>query len=355
MIKSKTLPLAALIGSLSIIPFNSSFATGIPTADAPNLIEKVIGNIQEATSWVEESGLMTMAMEMESYYSQAMMGMDSFLAQTGLQKGLKFDEDLHNLMVKEQAEPDDQIVENCAISEASKDTECIAGDNAVKRADQMMQTTANFGATPVQAIQKKMALHKNLLDTCRSLQYAENDPDLDELSTSLCLRPGLILGTESNATLTPQEAAATRAMVDLIAGPAPSSKASQSMSEGSPRYLQMVNKEMRRQAVYMMAYSSLEHVASQRRSPAHGSSAAMPSPLSLLEKFDDKRLGDPAWLAKIGFATSDIEKADMPSEVMRKMAAMQAIALHLDVLMYKQNLRMEALSSTKLAIDVNPL
>ena len=52
---------------------------------------------------------------------------------------------------------------------------------------------------------------------------------------------------------------------------------------------------------------------------------------------------------------SDDGKNVFPSEIMRKIAVMDAFLVHMSVLQFKQQLRMEALMAAQLALEINPL
>ncbi|MCA2471431.1 hypothetical protein R7P80_01385 [Vibrio sp. 2092] len=349
MNKLKKTVLAVVLGSSLTV---SAPSHAIPNVDFANLTEEIVGNIQSASQWVSESQLMTAMMAADSYFQQAIMSMDSFLAQFSLQKELKLEESLHNLMVKEMSEPDKQAPRTCAIQKVSNAVDCVTTDTTVSKLDKDSHENNNFTDSQVKVTEKKVEKTKELIELCRNLQYADNIEGTDKLSTSLCLRGGILLGTETQDAYEPSEQVAADTIIDLITGPLPEHKKSQTLPEGSFEKDAMMVKEMRKLAIRSLAVASLQHIAAVRGSAGESSELKAPSELSLLQDFSDERWGNPEWVVEVAGATADQKDAVMPSELQRRMAVMQAFQIHLDILKYKQQLRMEALQASSLMLDV---
>ncbi|MGD1524412.1 hypothetical protein [Vibrio owensii] len=350
--KMKKLLLSSMV-SLSLLGSMPSHA--FVFSDIGVLIEETVGNAQEAANWIQESELMKLSMEMDSWMQQTEMEMNAFLTQTTLQTELEHTENMHNKMVDEMSEPDDQAGQNCAIQNANSDVACYTVDLVTKAIDKDTYENANFTTTPIQVQQNAFDKRKKIIDDCRSLQYADAPEGQDDLATSLCTRSGILLGVESQDTYTADEQEAVTHIVDLITGPIPDYKKSESLPEGSPEKLALMNKEMRMLAIRSLANSSLEHIAGVRKSAGENASMQVPSELGTLQEFDDKRWGDVDWSLKVGGASKNIEDTDTRSEILRKMAVMQSFQIHLEMIKYKQMLRMEALQAADLSLQVQPL
>jgi len=323
--------------------------------DVATLIEETVGNAQEAINWVEESEMMKLGMEMDSWMSQTEMEMDAFLESTTMQTEMQHTENMHNLMINEMSEPDDQAGANCAIQSASSDIQCYATDAVAHSIDEDAYENANFTSTPSEHQQEAFEKTKTIVEHCRALQYADAPDGKDELSTSLCMRGGILNGVETQDTYTADEQEAVATVVDLISGPVPEYKESESLPEGSPEKLAAQTHEMRKLAIRSLANSSLEHVAGLRKTPGESSTQMIPSQMEVIQQFDDERWGDPEWMLKVAGASEDIEDIDNRTEILRKMAVMQSFEIHMDIIKYKQQLRMEALEAADLALKVQPL
>lgn len=346
---------ALAIALSSSMMFSTPSHAGLPTVDFANLAENIAGNIQSAAQWVSESQLMTAMMAADSYFQQTIMSMNAFLTQFSMQKELELNEELHNLLVKEMFEPDKQAPRNCAIQMVSNAVECNKIDTTVAKIDVDSVENNNFNSSSVKVQQQQIEKAKELIDSCRNMQYADNLEGTDKLSTSFCLRAGILTGAESGEAWTAEEQKAADAIIDLITDPIPGVKESQSLPEGSFEKDQAMVSEMRKLAIRSLAVSSLEHVASMRRSAGETSSMQAPSELALLQEFSNDRWGDPEWMVKVSGATEDIKDADSPTILQRKMVAMQAFLVHMEILKYKQQLRMEALQSASLMLDTEQL
>lgn len=341
---------------ISLSALTSAPSHAFVFADIAVFIEETIGNAQEGANWIMESELMSLGMEMQNWMGQAEMELNSFLTQTVLQKELEHTEGMHNQMVDEMSQPDDQAAQNCGIQRTAGVVQCVTVDSVAAAIDKDTYENANFTTTPIQAQQKAFDKRKELLEDCRNLQYADAPEGEDELSTSLCTRSGILLGVETQDTFTADEQEAATHLVDIITGPVPDYKESESLPDGSPAKLAALNHEMRVLAIRSLANSSLEHISAQRRSPgALSASSIAPSEVGLLQEFDDNRWLKEDWSLKIAGASQDIDDVDYRSEIIRKMAVMQAFQIHLDIIKYKQNLRMEALQAADLALQVQPL
>ncbi|MFS1426287.1 hypothetical protein LMH73_003630 [Vibrio splendidus] len=346
---------ALAIALSSSLMFSHTSHAGLPTIDFAGLTESVAGNIQSASQWVSESSLLTTMIAADSYFQQALISMDTFLAQFSMQKELKLNEELHNLMIKEAAEPDKQAPRNCAIQKVGNAVECFQVDTTVRKLDYDSAKHNNFTSTPIQVQEEQVKKAKSIISQCRANQYADNSKDTDELATSLCLRGGILTGAESGDAWSTEEQKAADLIVDLITGPIPESKASQALPEGSFEKDQVMVDEMRKLAIRSLAVSSIQHVASMRRSAGQTDSMQAPSELALLQAWSDERWGSPEWMVEVAGATKDQKDAIMPSEIQRRMAAMQAFQTHLEILKYKQQLRMEALQAASLMLQSEQL
>ncbi len=328
-----------------------SMAT-IPVADGLNLGEAIVTNINIAANWVSEGGLMTVAMELESYYSMAQMTLDANLGQLTLQKELKLNENLHNLWVKELLKADENSAKDCAIQELSDAVDCNQLDENAKRLDILQAKETNFTKSPTEARLSKKLAYEKIINECRNLTYAVANKDSDDLSVSLCLRGGILTGAEASDNFTPDEQVAAEKIIDIMSGVGIEHKKSQSMPKGSIARAEEINREVRYLAFKSLAVSSLEQVAGMRKAASSNSSMQVSSQLSLLQTFDDERWGDEDWKLKVAMTVRDPDDGYSVSQLQRIQTKMQAFQVHLEIIKYKQQLRMEALQAATLVLNV---
>lgn len=340
-----------LITMLSCIA--SSVYAVVPTVDATNATENVATNTQSAYQWAEESGLITMAMELEAYYNTVMLEVDAMTQMTTMKKEMKLEEELHNLRIREEHEPDHHVARDCAVQVVGNTVICNSTNLAVAAIDTDQATHANFSDTPVEAATARKEAIDTMLTNCRSLTYDDPTDENDKLSTSMCLRGGILLGTETNSTYSTKEATAAGYMANILAGAAPAHKASESMPEGSVQQSEELNQEVRMLALRSIVFSSFRHLAELRTSASSNDSMQVPSELGILEDFDDERWGDPEWQQKVSMATEDPDDSYSPTQLERINTKMNAFRVHLDLIRYKQQLRVEALQAGLLSLKLD--
>lgn len=294
-IKATMLSLAISTGlAMSPSPANAT----LPTVDPANLAENIVGNIQDAANWVSESGLMTMAMEMESMYSQAMMQLDGMLGMVEIQKSLKLEEEIHNLWVKEINEPDPMAAKDCAVQAVGEAVECHTVDTVVANLDKDQAETANFTDDPEEAKERTENKIKDIIDKCENLLHGTPDAEKSNLSKSYCLNGGLLGGAGVGAAYNKDQKDATQEIINIIAKPGTEYKTSNSLPEDSADQAAVRIEEMRLLAIRNMAISSLQTVAGVRSSASENASMQTSTQLSILEDFDNERWGDPEWIKR---------------------------------------------------------
>lgn len=341
----------SLIFVLGVSSYSVKSYAGLPVTDPSNLVEKIASNIQQAANWASESALMTFAMEMKAYYDQAKMVLDSNLAQLSLQKTLRLEEELHNLWVTAQYEADPNAVAECAIAEVAEAVKCEQMDKVSKRVDRHQSRSANFSSSSVQATSEKVEVLEEVIDECRALKFAEPEEGKDDLSVSYCLRGGLVSGADSGNTFSEDEEKAVDKIIEILGGVGEEYKKSNDMAEGSLEQAEQINDEIKDIAIKSLAITSLEHIAAQRKPGARGVTMSVSSPLALLEEFDNEKWGSEEWKASVSAASPYVANILNPNQIQKQQVKMDAFMVHLEIIKYKQQLRMESLMAASLLLQ----
>lgn len=349
-IKATLLSMAISTG-LALTPTTAN-AT-LPTVDPANLAENIVGNIQDAANWVSESGLMTMAMELESMYSQAMMQLDGMLGMVEIQKTLKLEEEIHNLWVKEINEPDPMAAKDCAVQAVGEAVDCHQIDQNVAKLDKDQAEASNFTDTQEEARERTELANKEIIDKCMSLTFGEIEEGKSPLSKSYCLSGGLLSGAGVGNAYNKDQKDASQEIIKILGGTATEFKESNSLPDDSPMQAEARLKEMRHLAIRSLALSSLQHVAGVRSSASENSRMQTSTQLSVLEDFDNQRWGSEEWIKMVGANTGDADTVLTPTVLQRQQAKMQAFMIHLEIIKYKQQLRMENLQAVNTLMNAD--
>lgn len=346
--------IACLIIAIVLPLGQPAHAAGIPTIDVANLAEAIRSNIQRGVQWGKEMAMKATQMDMESLLAKMGIQNDNNLMANNIVRRAKAMQDIQNLEVMEMSAPDDDACSTLAASNLS-DQLAVVNERSLEsrsREETLFQTAGRNtedGLVTDTDLKRQTALE--LFEVCAALQPDGVDAaEGQELYTSLCAEPGLLMGVGTTDVYTPDQQRAADNLVRLIAGPTPTTLESVGVTDGdSPAALRKRMSDMRRLAYRKLVFNSLNAVAETRRNYSNSSS------LFALQKFVDERYGDPNWLAKIGNVDGSAKNDDMPSEVQRKMAVMMAFQVHLDLLRYKQSLRVEGLQAADLALQLTPI
>ena len=250
-------------------------------------------------------------------------------------------EQLQNLEQLERAVPDKDACSNVSKALDLSDVYCTV-DAEKERVLSEHTKSFNKGitGTPQEMADIKREYQKPISNACDALKDANGN--------SLCANGSLLTGEKS--VLTEQEERATDMQIKLLAG---TPKHHNPAGDG-PGRAAYVQHGLRVEAVRSMAVNSLNTVRAEMVGE-NGKGSVM----TLLEEYDLSRAMDPEWMAEIANAHKDKSKGSqhqvMPTELLRKSVAIEAMMLHLQIKSYQSQLRTEAMAATTLALEVEPL
>lgn len=345
----KKLIAVSLVLSMSLGHNDNSEAI-VPMADVANLAENIAGNIQDMQTWAKEKALMMMEMDMEAMMEEMSVdntnnAMSNMIIRTGAAT-----EEVQNLEVAEMTEPDKDACNTIAVQASLNDALCIAADKVRDKTEETLEKNADFTAIPSEQIQKQKEIASEFVEKCLELQDKTVDEE-NPMATSMCLRASILTGGSTIDTYDAQQSEAVSQYIQLITGPIPSTKKTGTLEKDSNSRNMTLIGEMRKEAFRSMVSTSLHEIASLRTSPG----GVEMSPLHNMTRFNKDRFGKIDWMATIQNVNPDKKNDVLPSEIMRKMAVMDSFMVHLSLMQYKQQLRIEALQAASLSLASNPL
>jgi hypothetical protein len=323
----------------------------IPVTDIANLAENIAGNIQDMYNWVEQKRLLLMQMDQVGISSE--MDIDNTnnaIANVIVRTG-KATQEVQNIEILEKSAPDKDAPGTIAVQAMNKEASCFSADRVVSQLDSFHTKNGNYSSNPSEQQKQAKEIAKKIVTECEVLQDGVVDPK-NPLATSLCTRADILLGGRG-ATYTADESKAAEKMAELIVGPTPLIKTSSGFEGADEAKRQILQSEMRKEGFRATAYTSMAEIRAINESPDRVNHST-PSVLETLEQFDNERFGSADWLATIQNVNPEKKNSVYPSEVIRKMAVMDAFLVHMSLLQYKQSLRAEALQAADLAYTLNP-
>jgi hypothetical protein len=338
------------------ISYSSNSSAIISFTDYAALVENSAGNIQDMYNWAQEKALTMMEMELTSTLEGLSIdNMNNAIANVISRTGAATQE-VQNLEVLEKSAPDKDACATITLQILGKDAECATAEKSSQAIKKAQAKHANYSSGGSAYKDETKKLVEKVVQDCEVLQDPSlemNDENL--LASSMCADSGLLTGvTLDGDTLNPDQEKAAALYIDLVTGVEPTFKKSSLLQDDSASYNKMLVSEMRRESFRSIVITSLNEIKAMRTSPGIDSEAD-PSPMQLLQEFDDDRFGDADWMAELQNVKASSKNSIYPSEINRKIAVMDAFSVHLDLLQYKQSLRMEALINGLLALEVDPL
>lgn len=344
----------AIAATLSIGLICTPVTAGVPTVDGPNLAQNIANNIMQAASWAQEKGLKIMEMDLTSLLTKMKIQNDNNAAANQIIRNGRAMQEIQNKEIAEQAMAADNACAVTASAEAQKQIMDASQTLKERKAANFAAASQNFSAAEATASgnyinnndQNNFQMAETLVADCSVLQSVGSG-DVNEdapMATSLCMR-GSLLTSSSPETMTNDESAAVDRMNSVIAWPFAEGDSISSGKAGNMDRVAIA----RREIFQNMVFGSLQEVSSWRQPAVQGI-----SPMMTLEKAV-KAHYDPEELAKVSNADPATKNSDMPSEVQRKMAQMQALSLYIESERFKGDLRREALLSGLLALQIRPI
>ncbi|WP_137297114.1 hypothetical protein [Psychromonas sp. SP041] len=350
-IKSKSTLLYAAL-TLSTIGYSSSSFALIPTTDAANLTENIAGNIASAYSWAEQKAIMMADLDLQSMLSELGIDNDNNAISNMIVRSGSALEEIQNIEIIEQSIPDKDATSTISLQAMKSTAQCSAQSEAETDMDDHVEENCQFMTDVADQIELRQDIVDDFIEECESLIDTDNLGDDEEpINKTLCVRSSILVGAGTLDTYTYDQASAVKQFVRLVTGVRPTLKQSGKHSEDSA----VLINEMRKEAVKGLAFSSLNEIALMRTSSTTSGTSPLMAPLHIISDFDEDRFGSTSWMATLQNVDEDNKNSVYPSEVLRKVAVMDSFLVHMSVLSYKQQLRMEALEATGLAIKINPV
>ncbi|WP_415912614.1 hypothetical protein [Neptuniibacter sp. QD37_11] len=355
-----------MLASVFTVGVSTANATGvIPTGDAPVLAETMAGNLQNMLHYARNELLMQSEIEGEGLQTALFVdGLNNGFANTILRNSLTAEKKRES-EVKEQAMYDLNACDNFAITTSLDDIVCDVQAKKESKSSARRNKTSGFisaeGLSDYAASRKSDLLPKeekqNILDEC----IAAVDPTVtgDEgQKGSLCTRADVLLGSKGSV-ISPVIDKEMDRVIDVIAHNIPVPQPEGLTNAKSPH--QSMN-WFRQIAIRNQVNHSFEEIKGMRTDDGNGRSQ-----LAMLELFVNQRFGTDEsgqFIAELGAAngnknqvteTGDRNALVMPTEVLRRMAAMESFGVYMDLLQYKQQMRMEGLMATLVSLELKPI
>lgn len=340
----------ALCLAMSFSAYSPKSEALLLVEDIANFIENVAGNIQQIRSWTEEQRMMMLGMDQEAMLEKLNIDNRNNAISNMIYRNARNAMDVQHKEVKEMSEPDADACVTSAVQRVmdtvSDRFKCDVHDKNQKE----QKKHGNYNFTPRE---HELAVREDrnaLLESCEGLLTGEPDTPEARLQMTMCTRAGVLTGTDSGTVLNNAEMEASDRYIELIAGPTATFKHSNRLPEGSPERKAKLLEEMRHEAFRSLVLASLNEVQRWRNSPGTQSNGAViPSELEILEKFNRDRFGNDEWIEKLQNSSPEHKNEVNPTQILRKMAVMDSFMVHMEVLKYKQRLRMEVLQAALLA------
>jgi hypothetical protein len=366
----KTLIAAALLSYFSYVPTSSAIV--LPSIDIAVLTETMAGNIQELKNWMEQKAMMKINMELESVYSA--MGIDNDNARSAqeINAAQTAEQKKAELQALKESAPTNNACTTLGNQAMGAAVSCDAANMLKSSASASSAKRAGFSATPTDVKKIEDKINKKIVDECS--QFVDDkvlsgykkilsDADVskggaeltpaDLLALSKCMQPSEFMGGggENGDLLSPDQVKAANHFKELIIGPTPKFKSSSLLNKESESYKKQAVEEARIEAFRNLAELSFSEIISMKNTGDNGNN---PSQMFVLQDFSDQRYGDEKWVAQIMNVDGATKNSVQPPEVLRHIAVMDSFMIHLELIKYKQQLRMEALQAATLALMIDP-
>lgn len=321
----------------------------IPTTDFANLIESLLGNIQELFSWLEEQAMMELEMELESALFGEQTDANNQATARMVVSLNKAQQDIQNLEIQREFAPAESACSTITIRDTLDDIYCASDFALEESRSRLRENHLNFNQTTQQQSEHIATVAAEIVEDCQPEE--EGEP-------SDCLLVGMLFGDMpdgSSRAEIERTSLATERQIELITGGIPSRKTDVRMIDSASGNAMRIG-DYRREALKGMAQESLLAV----RGAFVTQEGAPGSELEALWEFVNKRWSDDdGEFIKLITNThpdkSDEDFTTTPSQVLREMAVMEVFQSYMDVLNYEQSLREEALTAAMLSIEVEPL
>lgn len=350
---SKLIATIAVSGSLVFSGYSQAF--GLPTIDIANLSENIASNIQAAYQWSEEKMISLSQMDLQSMLSGYEIDSMNNAMSNVVVRVNKALEDTYNQKIVEMAKPDRDACKNLSVRLTMDDILCaMSTEKAATASARMAAVKANAasstsaGSHQTYVAKEIEALHstcmsmaigsgKNMLESeCARIENVTQGPTVNDSATNRAKAKKA--SQQAIAAMTNQQIPRKTTNPDL-----PDTVVTHAAVANDIRYLGYKG----------IAIDSLNQVNSMIQ-VADGMEGA-PTPMEALNKFDADHWGSTDWMQEIS-NTSATKLSDPVSEteLLRKMTTMSAFSIHMQMLEYENQMRMERLAAAQLDLKIDP-
>lgn len=339
---------ATLIGVTLTMGYVPKSHALLPTTDYANLTETIAGNIQKIQQWAEEKGLEKIKMNFQSVLAELNIdNMNNAIANVISRSGRAM-QDVQNLDLLEKSAPDGDACETISLQLLGGDVLCMSADNSNAAVAETMKKHTSFDKPVAEQMQAARDIAEYTVNRCKELSGGSGS-----LDDTMCVRGDLLSGGASG-TLSDEEAEASELFNELLVGTIPVIKKANDYDKDSSTYLARLNAEMTHEAFRSLVATSVNEVSSMYKSPGRDGAGPLPSPMDVLQEFDNNRFGSVEWMSALQNVDKNVKNSVMISQVTRKIAVMESFQIHLELIKMKQQLRMESLLAALVRLELDP-
>lgn len=344
-----------MLATALLLPSSGAYAAGFPVVDIPNTLENIMGNLQAAARWVEEKGLLSKEMDLQSILTGMKTDNDNNRSANEILRTTQVMTDVHNKTVQEQqaAAPDAcRTVDLAAkIADADCDREADKKRSRNKLRGKHGVASGGGGYTPsqYQAVVKNES--KAMVDAC-GLAVDRNGASVAG-AASECVKSEYLLGSEIDG-LNAQGKEIVNRQIDIVSGAIPSRGTDPRRGDDAMANLNRIN-EARKEWMRAAVQESLSSIAELKLAPA-----GKPSLMQVMQQYADEKFGSYDAMDSLKAVTNTSpQKANGQetsiSQVVRMSGEVENFMVWMEVLKFKQQLRMETLTAALLALETDKL
>lgn len=331
-------------------------ATGILTADIAVLAETIAGNIQDAYQWAEEKMIMLSQIDMQGLMSKLEIDALNNAIANMIVRVNKATEDIHNKQIIEMTKSDRDVCKNIAINLAMDDVYCSIDEQRGSAAQARASASAANVAASTSGVEHEKYLSqaiKKLDDACKAMPTGGGG----SMTNTQCARiENLTQGAKEDGSAADREK--TRAASELIIENMTNQQ--RPRQQTNPNLKDSIGKsasiqaDLRFEAYKGIAADSLREVNYMINVPKNNPSAR--TPMEALRQFDKEHWGDEKWILEVSNASQDkVTNPVSQTELLRKIALIDAFNTHLNLLQYEHQLRQERMTASQLDLQLDPM
>jgi hypothetical protein len=367
--------------ALSLLTSSSVMASGQPTFDLSNYIENITGNISEIESRITSA---------KEFFASRKLSFDLFSTKESaeaakqaqeIKESQKLARRVRNTQVAAEMLP---LPDACKTVARSKLRETVGQDCAIQDslADSLeRQAALDLASFPELSEDGSLALPNMAIKRKEDLERTVNKCRVELLSgpisvgespesKSTCLKIDLLLNNDITTITTGKEVEGAKELINILVGSTyskvdPDIITASTTMNGKTALM----KEYRKVGMRNISRSVLNNILEQRH-PAFWLDDEKTQPsasnITQLEQFNAERFAhkNGEWMLKVSGLHPEKLNSDpdvarnsiyTPDQVLRDMAIMDSFMVHMEILQYKSQLRIESMQAALLSLEIDPL